>query len=97
MSELFQQPVFPENAIASASPNTVTEYHPTESDAESWESQVDAKLDAVNARLDALAAGVNQFGGMLQSIVQNVASVGQAIQKGGIKELMGMFTGGGNG
>lgn len=91
MSELFQQPVFDQNGAAVA----VTESEP-ETEV-SWESQIDEKLDAINARLDALAAGVNQFGAMLQSIVTNVASVGQAIQKGGIKELMGMFTGGGNG
>lgn len=92
MSDLFQPPVFDQNGTAVA----VTEPETEPETEDSWESQVDEKLDAINARLDAIAGGINQFGGMLQSIVQNVASVGQAIQKGGIKELMGMF-GGGNG
>lgn len=89
MTELFQEPTYP-------GPAAVVVQIENETDSESWESQVDAKLDAINGRLDALTNGVNQFGGMLQSIVSNVASVGQAIQKGGIKELMGMFAGGGN-
>jgi hypothetical protein len=54
------------------------------------------KLDTLIKRSDTHTAAVNQFGGMLDYVVQTVAGFGQAIQKQGIMGLMKSMTGGGD-
>lgn len=54
------------------------------------------KLDMLIKRSDTHTAAVNQFGGMLDYVVQTVAGFGQAIQKQGLMGLMKSMTGGGD-
>lgn len=46
-------------------------------------------------RIDTLTGAVNQFGGMLDYIVQSVSAFGKQISEGGISGIMGMLKGGG--
>lgn len=55
------------------------------------------RLYAIEARVDALAGAVNQFGGMLQHIVNTVSQAGQALSSQGIGGLMSLMGGGKNG
>jgi hypothetical protein len=55
------------------------------------------RLDTMEARLDALTGAVNQFGAMLQHIVNTVSSAGQMLSEKGIGGLMGLMGGGKNG
>lgn len=52
------------------------------------------RIEQLQERIDALTAAVNQFGAMLQHIVNTVSMAGQAIQSKGIGGLMGLMGGG---
>ena len=56
------------------------------------------RIIALERQVGKLTVAVNSFGTSLQYIVDQVASVGQAVAKGGIGGLMSQFMGGkGNG
>lgn len=48
---------------------------------------------AVMDRLDTLTGAVNQFGGMLDFVVQSVSQVGKQLSEGGISGIMSMLKG----
>jgi hypothetical protein len=65
------------------------------------ESTLAEKLDGVQHqhvvvmdRLDVLTGAVNQFGSMLDYIVQTVTVFGKQISEGGLSGIMGMLKGG---
>ncbi len=51
------------------------------------------KLDQMLAKQDAHTVAVNQFGAMLDHIVQSVSQAGQMLSKGGLSGIMGMLGG----
>ena len=51
------------------------------------------RISSMEQRVDKLTGAVNQFGVMLQNIVDNVSGMSQAIQKGGIGGIMALMKG----